>query len=73
VTDLLACPGDQLPLFEVGDACFVPPPDAGADVAFSYRILQHFPKEDPQRALAERGRVLWPECMSLPKMPGEQR
>ncbi len=55
--------------YAVGDARFVPLPDASVDIAFSYSVLQHFSKEDAQRALAELGRVLRPGGVSLAQMP----
>ena len=46
--------------FVVGDARYLPFPDADADVVFSYSVMQHFSDEDFERSVRETNRVLRP-------------
>ena len=45
-------------IYECGDACAIPHPDASFDVVCAMDLLEHV--EDPQRLVAEVGRVLAP-------------
>lgn len=55
--------------FVVGDARFLPFADGSVDTVFSYSVLQHFSREDANRAFAETGRVLKSKGRSLIQMP----
>ncbi len=48
------------PDFVVGDARYLPFPDAQFDVVFSYSVLQHLPKEHVCQSLDDIARVLKP-------------
>lgn len=55
--------------YVVGDARHLPIGGASFDCVFSYSVLQHLPKEDVHRALAEIHRVLAAAGVSLVQMP----
>ena len=55
--------------FVCADARYLPFVDEFADVMFSYSVLQHLPKHDVERALADFRRVLVPGGRSLVQMP----
>lgn len=44
----------------VGDACAVPLPDMGFDIAFSNSVIEHVGDQDKQRAMAREARRLAP-------------
>lgn len=55
--------------FVVGDARHLPFRPDTFDVGFSYSVIQHFPRADAARAVAEIGRVLAPGGTAFVQMP----
>jgi SAM-dependent methyltransferase/uncharacterized protein YbaR (Trm112 family) len=55
--------------FIVGDARYLPLPNASLDTCFSYSVFQHFEKSDARTALKEISRVLKTKGLSLIQMP----
>jgi len=55
--------------FIVADARYLPFRSQSIDVAFSYSVIQHFSRDDADRALEEIGRVLTHSGSSLIQMP----
>jgi SAM-dependent methyltransferase len=55
--------------YVVGDARELPFPDASFDVVHSYSVLQHLPKADVRRVVAEARRVLRPGGVAWIEMP----
>ncbi|HEV8292512.1 MAG TPA: class I SAM-dependent methyltransferase [Tepidisphaeraceae bacterium] len=57
--------------FIVGDARFLPFSDSSIDCAFSYSVIQHFSRDDAALVIADIGRVLKENGISLVQMPSK--
>jgi SAM-dependent methyltransferase/uncharacterized protein YbaR (Trm112 family) len=57
--------------FIVGDARFLPFANSTIDTAFSYSVIQHFSRDDAALVIADIGRVLKENGISLVQMPSK--